>query len=117
MSDLVWGGDVGLVLGLGPVDRQDAQAPLPESVEAQIQRIVTNLDDILATSGLARSNVLGLTVHLTQFERFETRMRRSLDACWDTSAALSVVGVTQLPRDALVQVDVMVTRQPRAEGG
>ena len=116
-SVLIWGGDTGLALGLGPANLGDADAPLPESVEAQTCRIIANLDAILAANGLSRAHVLGVTIHLTQFERFHARMRRALATCWEEDAALSVVGVTQLPRDALVQMDVTVTRQPRAARG
>ena len=116
MANIVWAGELGLVYALGPVDLDDVSSTLPESVEAQTRRTFANLDALLDAASLTRAHVLGVTIHLTQFPRFHVRMHKALSGCWSEGAALSVVGVSHLPRDALIQVDVLVTRQARDVG-
>ena len=113
MANIVWAGELGLVYALGPADLEEVSSTLPESVEAQTRRTVANLDALLDAASLTRAHVLGVTIHLTQFPRFNIRMHKALSGCWSEDAALSVVGVSYLPRDALIHMDVLVTRQPR----
>ncbi|MFT5172170.1 MAG: 2-iminobutanoate/2-iminopropanoate deaminase [Gammaproteobacteria bacterium] len=113
---VVWGGRLGLIGGLRPVERQQPQRALPESVEAQTRLILANLDAILVEQELARDNVISVQVQLTQFVRFQQRMLGAFAGHFaaDANLAISCFGVTALPRDALVQMDIMITRPASA---
>lgn len=112
-ADVVWVERLGLIHGLGPDARADPQRALPESVEAQTGQILLNLDEILAEHELARDSVVSVRVHLTQFARFHERFQRAFVGHFSTqmNLAYSCVGVTELPRDALLAMDIMIQRR------
>lgn len=112
-ASVVWVERLGLIHGLGPDDRVDPQRALPESVEAQTRQILLNLDAILAEHELARDSVVSVRVHLTQFTRFHERFECAFAGHFSDQARLaySCVGVTNLPRDALVAMDIMIQRR------
>jgi enamine deaminase RidA (YjgF/YER057c/UK114 family) len=115
MNKIVWAGNIGWVHGLGPGCADNMQAALPESVEDQLGTIVAHLDSLLANASLDRSNLLTVTVHLTQFPRFEKRASRALDRCLSQTSwtpEVNWLGVTHLARDALVQIDARVLANP-----
>ena len=108
--EIIRAGGLGFVWGLGPSDPANDRAPLPESVEAQVQQILSNLDSLLLAQGMDRGHVVSTRVNLTQFPRFEKRARRILDVEFTGAAAasLSWVGVTHLPGDALLSMDFVL---------
>ena len=112
-AHVVWVERIGLIHGLGPTHRADPQRALPESVEAQTRQILLNLDEILAEQELARDCVVSVRVHLTQFGRFHERFQRAFAGHFSNPAnvAYSCVGVTDLPRDALLAMDFMIQRR------
>ncbi len=113
MSEPGWAGDCGFVWGLNAGVLDDDSAVLPESVEAQVTRTLDNLEGILKAEHLAWSNVVALRLNLTQFERFERRVLRTLDryfAAVRHAPTPSLVGVQHLPRDALVGADAILAR-------
>ena len=109
-ADLVVGGGLAFVSGLGPVDPANERVPLPEKVEAQIRRIFANLDAILDSAGLARRNLAFVRIHLVDFERLIERVDGAYLACIGEGPlpARTVVGVTHLTRGALVEMDFVV---------
>ena len=112
MHDIVWHGDSGLILGLDPRPDLNPDAPLPESVEAQVATLVHNLEALLARAGGHEPAVLGVRFNLTQFQRFHKRAARALDKELDPASpmAISWIGVTDLPGDALVTLDAWLRR-------
>lgn len=113
MPELSWAGDCGFVWGLNAGVSGDDSVVLPESVEAQLTRTLDNLASILRADQLAWSNVVVLRLNLTQFERFERRVSRTVDryfAAIGDAPTPSLVGVEHLPRDALVGADAILTR-------
>ena len=78
----------------------------------QTRLILANLDAILAEQELTRGNVVSVQVQLTQFARFHQRMLGAFAGHFaaDVNLAFSCVGVTALPRDALVQMEIMIAR-------
>jgi enamine deaminase RidA (YjgF/YER057c/UK114 family) len=114
MHKLLWANDFSFLAGLDAGELNDASQTLPESVEAQIAKTLTNLDAMLTANELTRVNIASIRIHLTQFGRFHARMRRRLDAHFASAdgPAVSCIGVTDLPRDALVAIDVVISRSP-----
>ena len=59
-----------------------------------------------ATTGVPADGAVAATVYLTQFERFHERLFRVIGE--RLPAGTGWVGVTALPRDALVQMDFVI---------
>lgn len=94
--------------GVLPVDPDNERTPLPEMVEDQTRRIFANLERALA--GRDRSSVIAVQVHLRDFKRLYERMNTAYAAYFpaDRAPTRSVVGVNDLPRGALVQMDFVI---------
>ncbi len=109
-SDVVIAGELGFVSGVRAADLNNERVPLPEKVEAQTEKIFSNLDAILQAAGLERRNVVAVRVYLIEFERLFERMNTAYLRCIAVAPlpARSCVGVTQLTRGAQVEMDFVV---------
>ena len=99
--------------GQMPTDPDDAEAPLPEGVEAQTRRVMDNLKIVLAGLGLGLEHVVQARVYLTDFERDYRAMNDAYRSYFPAGRlpARTCVGVTGLAVGALVEID-MVARRP-----
>jgi 2-iminobutanoate/2-iminopropanoate deaminase len=106
----VWVGGWGFVSGVGPVDLGNPAVALPEAVEDQTRKILSNLSTLLGKRGLSAEHVVSVRIHLVEFRRFHERMSRTYDAFFagQRQPAVSCIGVAALPRGALVQMDFIV---------
>ena len=109
-SDMVFVGQIGFISGLRPVDLANDRVTIPEKVEAQTRKIFANLDTILNGAGLDRSHVAFVRIHLVDFERLVERVNKTYLECIGEGAlpARTIVGVTQLTRGALIEMDFVV---------
>ena len=109
-SDLVLAGEYGFVSGVRAVDLDNDRAPLPEKVEAQTEKIFSNLDAILHAAGLTRRHLVSVRIHLVDFERLIERMNKAYVECIGAVElpARTCVGVAHLTRGALVEMDFVV---------
>jgi enamine deaminase RidA (YjgF/YER057c/UK114 family) len=109
-ADLVLAGGLAFVSGVGPVDLANERVPLPEHVEAQVRKIFANLDAILQRASLARRDLAFVRIHLVDFERLIGRVNQAYLSCMGDGPlpARTVVGVTNLTRGALVEMDFIV---------
>ena len=92
-------------IGLDPATMQ-----LAEGIDAQIVKVFDNLKAVAAAAGGSLDNTVKLNVYLTDLSHF-TRVNETM-ATYFTQPypARAAVGVAQLPRGALVEMDaVMVT--------
>lgn len=102
------------ITGQMPTDPANADAPLPEGVEAQTRRVMDNLRIILSGIGLGLEHVTMARIYLTEFERDYA----ALNALWPSFfepgklPARTTVGVTALAVGALVEID-LVAKRPR----
>jgi enamine deaminase RidA (YjgF/YER057c/UK114 family) len=106
----VWVDGWGFVSGVGPVDLENAAVALPESVEEQTRRILSNLESILNKRGLSREHVVAVRIHLIEFKRFYERMTRAYTGFFSGARppAHSCIGVSALTRGALIEMDFIV---------
>jgi len=83
---------------------------LAESVEEQSRQIMRNLDHLLSAQGLSRQQVMAVTVHLRQLNRFGARFEKVYAGFFEAPhmPTRSLVGVAELPREALVAMDFVV---------
>ena len=103
-SGLAW------VNGVLPVDLETPSKALAESVEEQSRQILRNLDQLLSAQGLSRQQVVAVTVHLRQLNRFGARFEKVYAGFFEVlhMPTRSLVGVAELPREALVAMDFVV---------
>lgn len=101
------------VTGQMPTDPAAPDAPLPEGVEAQTQRVIDNLKIVLGAVGLGLEHVTMARLYLTDFKRDYAMVNevwlRNFTA--GKLPARTTVGVTALAVDALVEID-LVARRP-----
>jgi 2-iminobutanoate/2-iminopropanoate deaminase len=106
----VWIDGWGFVSGVGPVDFANPAVPLPEAVEDQTRKILSNLATLLDKRGLSAAHVVSVRIHLVELRRFQQRMRRIYDGFFsgEKKPAMSCIGVAALTRGALVEMDFIV---------
>ncbi|MGM0586074.1 MAG: RidA family protein [Pseudomonadota bacterium] len=101
-----------ILTGQMPTDPQDPDAPLPEGIEAQAERVMENLKLVLGELGLGLEHVLQCRCFLTEFERdyaaFNAVYARYFPE--DRRPARTTVGVTALAVGALVEIDCVARR-------
>ena len=100
------------VTGQMPTDPAAPDAPLPEGIEAQTERVIDNLRIVLDGIGLGLEHVTMARIYLTQFERDYA----ALNALWPRFfapgklPARTTIGVTALAVGALVEIDLIARR-------
>ena len=109
-SALVMAAGWAFVNGVLPVDLVQPSKALAESVEEQSRQIMRNLDQLLSAQGLARQQVVAVTVHLRHMSRFGARFEKVYAGFFEAPhmPTRSWVGVAELPREALVAMDFVV---------
>ena len=98
------------VSGVLPVDPDNERTPLPEMVEDQTRKILANLERALKSMGRDRSSVVAVYIHMRDLKRLYDRMNTAYAGFFpaERAPARSVVGVSELPRGALVQMDFVI---------
>lgn len=92
-------------IGLDPATMQ-----LVEGIDAQIHRVFRNLQAVCTAAGASLDDAVKFTVFLTDlsnFARLNEIMSQYLRAPYP---ARSAVGVAQLPRGALVEIEAIVVK-------
>lgn len=109
-SDVVMAGELAFVSGVRAADLANDRVPLPEKVEAQTQKIFSNLEVILQAAGLERRNIVQVRIYLIDFEGLFERVNVAYLRCIGAVPlpACSCVGVTRLTRGAQVEMDFVV---------
>jgi 2-iminobutanoate/2-iminopropanoate deaminase len=112
-SDIVLVNGWAITSSLGPVDLGNDRTPLPEGVEAQTKKILSNLETILKAAGLTRDNVVAVRVYLVEAPRLLERMNAAYIGFFppDRLPARSLVGATYLTRGAQVEMDFVLNSQ------
>jgi 2-iminobutanoate/2-iminopropanoate deaminase len=93
-------------------DLDDPAKPLPEGIRAQTEQTLRNMSRVLASLGLSMGQVLRVRVFLTYFKRDYDDMNDVYAGFFppDARPARTCVGVTDLVRDALIEMDCIAKR-------
>lgn len=112
-SDIVLVNGWGITSGLGPVELENDRAPLPEGIERQTAKTLSNLEILLTASGLARENVVAVRVYLVDAPRLLERMNAAYVGFFpaDRMPARTVIGVNYLTRGSQVEMDFVLCSQ------
>jgi 2-iminobutanoate/2-iminopropanoate deaminase len=92
----------------GQVGIDPATAELvPGGFEAQARQTLKNLAEVLASAGCTFANVVKTTVFLTDLKDFQTLNTLYAEAMGGHRPARSTVQVAALPKNALVEMDLV----------
>jgi len=94
---------------------RDLDAPdrqLPEGIEAQTARSLENMRRVLGGLGLGLEHVVAIRVFLTRFKRDYAAMNATYATFFPEGRRPSrtCIGVTDLVRDALIEIDAVARR-------
>lgn len=98
----------GLVITSGQLPIDPATGAFPEGIQAQTRQSLTNVKAILEEAGLTMDAVLKTTVFLSDMNNFGAM--NEVYASFFTEGsypARSAVEVARLPKDALVEIEVI----------
>jgi len=98
--------------GQMPTDPDDADAALPDGIEAQTRRVMDNLILVLEGISLGLGDVASVRIFLTEFKRDFYPMNDVYTSYFpkDKLPSRTCIGVTALAVDALVEIDVIARR-------
>ncbi len=98
----------GLIYTSGQIALDPASGNLvTDSFEAQVRRVFQNLDAVLRAAGTDFSRVLKATVYLTDLANFQALNAIYAEVFGDHKPARTTVGVSQLPKGAAVEIDLI----------
>jgi len=100
------------VTGQMPTDPRAPDAPLPEGIAAQTQRVIDNLKIVLGEIGLGLEHITMARIYLTEFHRDYAGLNEVWVQNFETGKlpARTTVGVTGLAVGALVEIDLIARR-------
>ena len=101
----------GLVITSGQLPIDPATGAFPEGIQAQTRQSLTNVKAILTEAGVSMDNVLKTTVFLSDMNNFAAMNEVYADFFTEGNyPARSAVEVARLPKDALVEIEVIAAK-------
>lgn len=98
----------GLIFASGQIALDPATGELvPGDFAAQVRRVFENLKAVLRESGSELGKVTKATVYLTDLGNFQTLNSIYAEYFGNHKPARSTVGVSQLPKGAQVEIDLI----------
>jgi 2-iminobutanoate/2-iminopropanoate deaminase len=98
----------GLVYTSGQIPLDPATGELVTgSFDAQVRRVFQNLEAVLRGAGTDFSRVVKATVFLTDLANFQAMNAIYQEVFGDHKPARTTVGLTQLPKGAAVEIDLI----------
>ncbi len=104
-SQAVWAGDFLYLSGMMPIDPATG-ALEPADITAQASRIMKNIEAVLTEAGLTQENVVKTTCFLSDMANFGA-FNAVYGEYFTSKPARSCVAVRELPKSALVEVEVI----------
>ena len=99
--------------GQMPTDPAAPDAPLPQGIVLQTQRVMENLKLVLGGISLGLENVTFVRIYLTEFHRDYAEMNATYQDFFEPGKlpGRTTIGVSGLAVGALVEID-MIARRP-----
>jgi len=105
-SQAVRVGDTVYLSGQIGLDPQTMQ--LADGLEAQARRVFRNLEAVAKAAGLGFEQAVRMTIYLTDLAHFPKVNEIQAQVMREPFPARATVGVAQLPRGALVEIDLVL---------
>jgi 2-iminobutanoate/2-iminopropanoate deaminase len=111
-SHAVEAGPFVFVTGQLATDPDDDSVPIPEGIEAQTRKVMSNLARVLKGCGMSFANVVFARIYLTDFNRDYAPMNAIFSGHFTDGRrpGRTTVGVTALARGGIVEVDLIAFR-------
>jgi 2-iminobutanoate/2-iminopropanoate deaminase len=111
-SHAVEAGAFVFVTGQLATDPDDDSLPIPSGIEAQTHKVMDNLIRVLKGCGLTLGNVVCVRIFLTDFKADYAEMNEIYATYFaaDKRPARTTVGVTDLARGGIVEIDMIAVR-------
>ena len=94
----------------GQIPVNPATGEIPEGIEAQAAQSMANIKAILAEAGLTMDNVVKTTVFLADMSLFADMNKVYTENFTAPFPARSAVAVKELPKQVLVEIEVIAVR-------
>ena len=94
----------------GQIPVNPAPGEIPEGIEAQAAQSMANIKAILAEAGLTMDNVVKTTVFLADMSLFADMNKVYAENFTAPFPARSAVAVKELPKQVLVEIEVIAVR-------
>ncbi|MBD5213776.1 MAG: RidA family protein [Bacteroidales bacterium] len=94
----------------GQIPVNPADGTIPEGIQAQTAQSIANLTAILAEAGMTLANVVKTTVFLADMNDFAAMNAVYAEKFVAPFPARSAVAVKELPKQVLVEIEVIATR-------
>jgi 2-iminobutanoate/2-iminopropanoate deaminase len=94
----------------GQIPVNPATGEIPEGIEAQATQSMANIKAILAEAGLTMDNVVKTTVFLADMSLFADMNKVYAENFTAPFPARSAVAVKELPKQVLVEIEVIAVR-------
>jgi 2-iminobutanoate/2-iminopropanoate deaminase len=108
-SSAVWAGDLLYLSGQTPIDPASGEL-ITGDIEAQTNRVFDNFEAVLKDSGLSLDHVVKCNVYLTDMANFAPMNKAYGSRFNKPYPARTTIGVKQLPRDALVEIEMIARK-------
>jgi 2-iminobutanoate/2-iminopropanoate deaminase len=111
-SHAVEAGGFVFVTGQLATDPVDDSLPIPPGIEAQTLKVMDNLIRVLRGCGLTLANVVCVRIFLTDFKGDYAKMNDIFSTYFapDRRPARTTVGVTDLARGGIIEIDMIAVR-------
>jgi reactive intermediate/imine deaminase len=111
-SHAVEAGGFVFVTGQLATDPGDDSLPIPPGIEAQTRKVMDNLNRVLKGCRLTFANVVCVRIYLTDFKGDYARMNDIFSTYFaaDKRPARTTVGVTDLARGGIVEIDMIAVK-------
>ncbi len=111
-SHAVEAGPFVFVTGQLATDPDDDSRPIPEGIEAQTHKVMENLARVLKGCGMTFANVVFARIYLTDFKRDYAPMNAIFSGHFTDGKrpGRTTVGVTDLARGGIVEIDLIAYR-------
>jgi 2-iminobutanoate/2-iminopropanoate deaminase len=111
-SHAVEAGGFVFVTGQLATDPVDDSLPIPAGIEAQTLKVMDNLIRVLRGCGLTLANVVCVRIFLTDFKGDYAKMNDIFSTYFapDRRPARTTVGVTDLARGGIIEIDMIAVR-------
>lgn len=94
----------------GQIGLSPESGALAEGFKAQMQQILDNIDGLLESQDLSRDNIVKTSIFVTDLANFGLVNEAYISYFQKPYPARSTVEVSKLPKDALVEIEVIAVR-------
>jgi 2-iminobutanoate/2-iminopropanoate deaminase len=83
---------------------------MPETVSAQLEQILKNVDGLLQSQDLTRENIIKTSIFMVDLKDFDIVNKAYVEYFKEPYPARSCVQVSALPKGALIEIEVMAAK-------